>query len=407
MRVIVIGAGFAGLAAADALAREAIEVVVLEARDRVGGRVWSREVPSGAVIEMGAEFILPDDEVMRATVARLGLSTFEKGCLYGDREPRGGIGVSRPELLEAFTAVRAAVAAGPLRGSVVEVLDALDLHPGAREAIQARVEVSTAYPADDQDACVLGEMATGLGDFPTHSVVGGNQRVATALAAILGPAVHLRAPVERIAWSADGGVRVTASGIEVAADRAVVAVPASVLGRIVFDPPLPGESARAHAAVTYGQAAKLFVPLAARAAPSATMSVPERFWTFTQWAPDGERLAVAGSFAGSPGGLAGLRVDDGPEAWIAAIRRLRPDLALDPTAQDGVVLSTWHDDPWVQGAYSARSLRSPMDQACLTDPVGPLHFAGEHTAGAQHGLMDGALRSGQRAAREVLVDQDR
>ena len=61
MRVIVVGAGFAGLAAADALASAGVDVLVFEARDRVGGRVWSRELPTGGVVEMGAEFILPDN----------------------------------------------------------------------------------------------------------------------------------------------------------------------------------------------------------------------------------------------------------------------------------------------------------------------------------------------------------
>ena len=59
MRVIVVGAGFAGLAAADALATAGVDVLVFEARDRVGGRVWSQELPTGGVVEMGAEFILP------------------------------------------------------------------------------------------------------------------------------------------------------------------------------------------------------------------------------------------------------------------------------------------------------------------------------------------------------------
>src|SRR5439155_1225781 len=70
MRVVVVGAGFAGLAAADALQAGGVEVVVLEARDRVGGRVWSRELPNGAVVEMGAEFILPGETMIRGLVER-------------------------------------------------------------------------------------------------------------------------------------------------------------------------------------------------------------------------------------------------------------------------------------------------------------------------------------------------
>src|SRR5262249_54353555 len=89
-RVAVVGAGFAGLAAADALARAGVEVTVLEARGRVGGRVRSRTLENGATVELGAEFVLPGHDVLRATVARLGLDLYEKGTLYGDREPCGG-----------------------------------------------------------------------------------------------------------------------------------------------------------------------------------------------------------------------------------------------------------------------------------------------------------------------------
>jgi monoamine oxidase len=407
MRVIVVGAGFAGLAAADALAEGGADVVVLEARDRVGGRVWSRTMEDGATIEMGAEFILPDDTLVRETAARLGLAIFDKGTTYGDREPRGGIAVTRSDLLAAFSAIRRAVADGPAGRSVVDVLQALDIHPGAREAILARVEVSTAYPADDQPADVLAEGATSLGDYATFTVAGGNQRIAIELARRLGPAVHLRAPVQRITWEevrpgAEPRVRVVAAGAEVSADRVVMAAPASVTDASAFDPPLPEGKARALAGVAYGHAAKLFLPLdpaMGLPAPSATLSVPDRSWTFTQLAPDGTSLPVAGSFAGSPAALQRLRLDAGPDAWIAAVGRLRPDLAV---RTGDAVLSTWSDDPWVRGAYSAQSLRSPMDAAALASPVGPLHFAGEHTAGAFHGLMEGALRSGVRAAREIL-----
>jgi monoamine oxidase len=398
MRVVVVGAGFAGLAAAEALATDGLDVVVVEARDRVGGRVWSRELASGAVVEMGAEFVLPDNSIVRETAERLGLTLFDKGTTYGDREPRGGVGVTRQELLDGYAAVHAAVEEGRLgAGSVVEALTALSMSAGAREAIRARIEVSTAYPADDQDASVLAESGTSTGGFPTWSVAGGNQRIAIELARRLGSRVALRSPAERIAWSGDGVV-VTAAGGEIEADRCVVAVPARVTDRIRFDPPLPAGKARALAGVRYGTAAKLFLPLAEAASPSATLAVPDRYWTFTQHAPGGGPLAVAGSFAGSPLGLERLAVVDGPDRWIERVVALRPDLRL-RTAD--AVLSTWADDPWVGAAYSARSRSSPMDDEALAAPVGPLHFAGEHTAGAWHALMEGALRSGLRAAEEI------
>ncbi|HSJ16647.1 MAG TPA: FAD-dependent oxidoreductase, partial [Solirubrobacterales bacterium] len=77
---------------------------------------------------------------------------------------------------------------------------------------------------------------------------------------------------------------------------------------------------------------------------------------------------------------------------------LRPELELDGA---GAVLSTWSDDPWVRGAYS--TLPSDEVADALADPVGPLAFAGEHTAGEFAGLMEGALRSGRRAARSLTA----
>lgn len=84
MRVGIVGAGFSGLAAAEALSSAGIEIVVLEARDRLGGRVFSQELPNGAVIERGAEFVLDDYEVMRALAKRLGVQLSPTGMAYGE-----------------------------------------------------------------------------------------------------------------------------------------------------------------------------------------------------------------------------------------------------------------------------------------------------------------------------------
>ncbi|MDH5334236.1 MAG: FAD-dependent oxidoreductase, partial [Thermoleophilia bacterium] len=207
-RVAVVGAGFAGLAAADALARVGIEVTVLEARDRVGGRVCSRELENGSIVELGAEFVLPGNDTVLAFAARFGLGLWDKGMRYGDREPRGGIGVSRATLAEALTAVRLALRAGHAGVSAAELLDGLALDAGAREAIRARVEVSSATTADRVDAAELAGLAA-HSDDPAPSVAGGNQRIADALARELGAAVRLSSPVVRIAWD-DDAVRLAA-----------------------------------------------------------------------------------------------------------------------------------------------------------------------------------------------------
>jgi monoamine oxidase len=370
----VVGAGFAGLAAADALSRAGVEVTVFEARNRVGGRVHSGRLENGAVVELGAEFVLPPHEVLRETAARLDLSLYEKGTLYGDREPRPP--VPRDALLTGIARL-----ADAREGTVSSALEGLGLEPAVSEALAARVEISTAYSADDQPASVLAVSGAAFGDFPSHGVAGGNQRIAEELARSL--RIELEAPVRRVAWS-ERSVRVHERDF----GACVIAVPATV--EIAFEPPLPEWKQRAITSVRYGDAAKLFFPLAEPAEPSAVLSVPNRFWAYTQRAPDGSPLPVLAAFAGTRASVDRLTP--------SAVRDLRPDLVF---ATGQPVLSTWHDDPWVRGAYSARSIDSPLDDRALAGPVGPLAFAGEHTAGEWHALMEGALRSGLRAAQQV------
>jgi monoamine oxidase len=396
-RTIVIGAGLAGLAAADALRAAGLEVSVLEARDRVGGRVWS--VPfGGAVVERGAEFVLPGNTTVEALARRFDLRLVRKGMHYGAREPRGGKPVSGAELAGALERI---LAAGPGGGTVEAAVAELDLFAPAAEAILARLEVSTGYPANDLDAGVLSEGAAAFGDFDTHTVEGGNSRLAESLAAGLGDSLHLEAPVRALSWSEGRVVAATGDG-ELEAQAAVIAVPASALATIEFEPGLSGPAAEALAAVRYGQAAKLFVPLASPAPPSATLSVPGRFWCYTQLGPGGEPTSVLASFAGTMGAIESLEVSSGPGRWTRELAGLRPDLDLDPSE---TLLSSWHDDRWAGGAYSARSASSPLDPEALVQPIGPLCFAGEHTAGEWHGLMEGALRSGERAARQLLAER--
>jgi len=391
VKAIVVGAGFAGLAAADELHRAGVEVEVFEARSRVGGRVHSAPF-AGAVIERGAEFILPHDRTVIATAERLGLPLVRKGTLYGNREPRLG---NRIISTLAVTAAVEQLASRPHRGTVADALSAAALDGAVAQAIRARLEVSCAYGADDLDTSVLTKGAGAFGDFDSFTVAGGNDRIARELAASLGDAVHISAPVTRVDW-AGHEVRIETGESEATADAAVIALPASVLGAVSFDPPLPAEKT----AVRYGQAAKLFVALRAPAPPSQVLSVEERYWCYTQLGVDGEPLPVLGAFAGSARALDALEVAAGAGRWLDSLARLRPDLDLDLQT---VLLSTWAEDPWVRGAYSARSASSPLDAESLRRPAGPLAFAGEHTAGGWHGLMEGALRSGVRAAGELLA----
>ncbi|MQA75269.1 MAG: NAD(P)-binding protein [Solirubrobacterales bacterium] len=393
---IVIGAGLAGLVAADELAQAEVEVTVIEARERVGGRTWSRELANGALVEMGAEFVLPQNTEVTALASELGLGLWAKGMRYGEREPRGGIGTSADELAAAFADVRRALERLEGRPSARALLDSLAIGPGAREAILARVEISSAAAAEEIPATNLAGLAQ-IGAESAPSVAGGNQGLALGLAARLGAAVRLGDAAVEVDRRADSVVVRTASGRDYEADRCVIAVPASVSERIDFRPGLPRATREALVRVSYGHAAKLFVPLSEPAPPSAVMSVPERYWCWTATGAGDRPTPLVSCFAGSPGALERLQVTAGAGRWLESLAVLRPDLALEPA---GALLSTWDEDPWVGAAYSIPP--EPELTAALAEPVGPLAFAGEHLGGPYAALMEGAVRSGRAAARRLL-----
>jgi monoamine oxidase len=137
------------------------------------------------------------------------------------------------------------------------------------------------------------------------------------------------------------------------------------------------------------------------AAPSAVQSVPGKFWTWTAADATGQVQPVLHAFGGTEEGLAALAIVDGPATWASRAAALRPELAVDTGR---ALLSTWNDDPWAGESYSAPTVGvAGGDEELLAAPAGRVHFAGEHTAGAWAGLMEGALRSGERAARELLA----
>ena len=396
-RVGVVGAGFAGLAAADALRAAGAEVTVFEARDRVGGRVWSVPFGEGAVVERGAEFILPGYDLMNSLAARFAIPLVLKGTPYGRRVPIGREAVSETDLEDAYDRLARGEAAGA--ASAADAIGSLGLSPLVSKLIQTRVAISNGHPAQDLAVSVLDEGASTFGDFDNHTLEGGNMRLADALAGELGASLHLSSPVRRVRWS-QGAVSIATDHAEIEADSVVVAIPTAPLAEIQFDPPLEGATADALRAVTYGQNSKLFLRMRLPAPPSAIMSVAGHFWTYTQLGADGRPAPFLTAYTGTMSAIEDLGGSDRFERWVDAVIALRGDVDPEP---ESALLSSWHDDQWVRGSYSARTISSPLRDDDLMEPIGPLFFAGEHTAGEWHGLMEGALRSGRRAAAQVLA----
>lgn len=393
-KAVVVGAGLAGLTAAYELDRNGWDVTVLEARERVGGRTWTESLANGVPIEMGAEFVLAGNTELVALAVGLGIGTTDKGMRYGNREPRGGIGVDEATLMSGVEELRGALkrlaADGGEEPTTAELIASLDIDEGAREAILARAEISSAADASEVPAGELAGLAA-ISDDASPGLEGGNQSLSLALAEKLGDRVRLNERVEFISWSDSGLAVCTEPGGIYEAERCVLAIPGTVMDQIAFAPPLPEEKTEAFARLQYGHAAKLFVPLTEPAEAGAVMNVPERWWSWVQNGVDGQPLPAVHCFAGSPFALETLKVSDGPERWLESLVETRPELALDP---EGAVLSTWDDDPFAKAAYSISP--GPEITAALIEPVGPFRFVGEHTAGPFSALMEGAVRSGQR-----------
>jgi monoamine oxidase len=154
--------------------------------------------------------------------------------------------------------------------------------------------------------------------------------------------------------------------------------------------------------MTMGNAAKAHIRLTSSAPTSAVLAVRDLFWCWTLTGLDGTVVPVLNTFAGSPESVSRLGTDSGPVTWANRLAEIRTDLDLDLTS---AVVTTWHTDPWARGAYTADTVRQqPGDVDIFSAPLHCLYFAGEHTAGEWSGLMEGALRTGSRAATELMAE---
>lgn len=418
-RVIVVGAGMAGLGAAAELRRAGVRPIVLEARDRIGGRVHTVE-DLGAPVDLGAAWIHdsrgnPLTEVARREQLVTVPTDDEQVAL---RDP-GGAAVPSTAL-EAAAGAQERI--DEVLAAAAEEADPEDaLAPALRRA-RADADVPAAaaptldwllgnaipldFAADVRELSVLGYDEGETYDGGDDLLL---RRGAGALVASLGRGidVRLRTPVREVLWRDDGVNVVTASGERIAADGCIVTIPLGVLkaGAVRFGPPLPGDARRAIRRLGFGLLDKVVLRYETPWWDAgATLGVVG--------APVGETISVVdlGPVTGLPilvaftGAAYARRLERLKDRAIVdtVTRRLAAGFGRAAAEPSGAMVTRWAADRWSRGSYSFLPPgASEDDRSALGARAGRLILAGEHTSVDRPSTMDGALLAGRRAAREM------
>jgi monoamine oxidase len=441
--VAIVGAGMAGLSAALQLQQAGRSFVVVEARDRAGGRLESVQLDGGAWIDVGGQWVGPTQDRLYALARAHGAQTFptwtagENVVELGGKLTRytGTIPRLAPHVMAdvgqaMFRLDRMATkvpVAAPWTAPKAKQWDSQTVWswmrhnmatPTGREMMEIAVKaVWAAMPADVSLLHLLFYIAS-AGSFDLLlDTEGGAQQdrfaegagsLARRVADSLGDQVVLGAPVRGISWSPDG-VRVSADGLDVRAQRAIVAVPTTLAGRISYDPPLPGYRDQLTQRVPMGAVIKCFA------------IYDEPFWRGQGLS--GSTVSGTGPLtltvdntpvSGSPGILVGFLEGDHARSFgraapaerraavLANLAQLLGPRAAQPAA---FIEKCWAEEEWSRGCYEGYTPPGVLTAfgPALREPIGPLHWAGTETATKWNGYIDGALQSGERAAREVMA----
>lgn len=461
--VAIVGAGLAGLAAARRIAAAGAEPVVVEARQRVGGRLLNEEIGDGKVVEVGGQWIGPTQERIAALARELDVGTFPThdegrhlieigGKLTAYEGPITGASLSLLRDLSRAISPLALIDFERARARLDRMARSVPLEqpwlaPKAPEwdgqtfatwvrantrttAARTFFELATeavwaAEPSDVSLLHVLFYTRSGSG-FNTllgtdggaqqDRFHGGSQRLALLMAEQLGAGrVRLAAPVRRIEHGSAGvvlhadGADGEPGGLTVRARRAIVAVPPTLAGRIAYYPPLPARRDQLTQRMPQGTVIK-------------TMAIYERpFWREEglsgQAATDGGPARVVFDNSppdGSPGVLLGFLEGRLARQWGArdAVERREAILAgharlfgKQAARPERFIERVWAEEEWTRGCYGCLMTTGGWTEygRALRAPIGPLHWAGAETATVWNGYMDGAVQSGERAAHEVLA----
>ena len=432
--VLVIGAGLSGLAAADELARAGAAVTLLEAQNRVGGRVWTEResLADGQHGELGGEFIDEDHDHMRALVQRFDLPllpVLATGFLHRYRPARGEIEVGRSApwrafdnwlqpLIDRYKAAQGSGNAAAVRDiSTHSLRDWLE-QQGAPPAVHAMSALLRGFfLADPGELSVLPliEQIVESGSparTAIHRIAGGNDRLLQALVAAIPSRLLLRHRLRAVDHDGAGVVAhvedARGCAVDIDADAAVLTLPAPALRPVRIVPALPEPQQHAITALRYGRATKVLVQYRSdalrhrRARAYATDSRLGAFWDASEGQAARDETAPSllvflGGGSASQALAAAAR--DGGAALLADLCWL--GLGAAPVVASRAV--TWEDDPLFGGGYAFFDPGfDPAWRPLLSRRSGRLVFAGEHTSAAHQGYMEGAVESGVRAARELI-----
>lgn len=440
--VLIIGAGAAGLTAANDLRKAGLSVAVLEARDRVGGRLWT-DVIDGAMLEIGGQWVSPDQDALKDAIEELGLETYSR-YREGDSVYVGPDGQAHRftgEMFPVAPETEAEIA------RITEILDALVAeidpdkpweHPNAAEWDSISWYAWLRQQTDDDEAVRNLAFATGSAMLtkPTHAfsllqsllmaasagsysnlvdadfildkrVVGGLQQVPLRLAERLGDDVLLNQPVRSLEWS-DDGVVATTDELTVRARYAILAHAPVLYSRISFVPPLPRRQHQLHQHLSMGFVIKVHAvydrPFWREQGLSGTAFSP---YELSHEAYDNtnhgdERGTLVGFVSdANADGVFELSAEERKERILESLSHY-----YGPEAKNPVVYyeSDWGSEEWTRGAYAASFDLGGLHRygADLRTAVGPIHFACSDMAGAGYQHVDGAIRMGHLVAADIV-----
>ena len=441
--VIVIGGGIAGLTAATELAAAGSEVLVLEARDRVGGRTWNTEI-GGEANELGGQWVAPYQSAMHELLADLEIElfdTFRTGQhVFVDQKGRSHrydghdapLGESSEKAFEAAETKLDSLAKemdpeAPWEHPDAERLDRITFESWLREEISDEMARDLmrswlaggflAKPAHTFSLLQGLWMIAGAGgtyelfepeQCLAKRVVGGSQLISLRLAERLGDRVSLSAPVREIRWE-DDSVVVEAEGLIAEGRRAIVAVPPNLTTSIRFRPALPAWRMRMAQSLSQGSINKVLAvyetPFWREEGLSGQGFAPyELVRELYDNSPPSASAGVLLTFLAGENAERAARLGDEERRRevLEGMAKYVGSRALEPV---GYIETDWSGQEWTRGAYGTSFGLGGLTRfgADLRRPVGPIDWACSDIAGVGHIHMEGAIRSGRRAAETCLA----